>query len=241
MAKRWLLRAGLPAKPAGSKFWNWPAREKMGSYRVHADVIYQIAWTKDSQKIFTAGHDGEVLEIRVQSGKIERRFSGHSQPIRALCLLEEQQTLVSAGNDQTIRVWNIDTGELVRSLNNHTKPILGMAVRPQTGKGKLPILASLGADGTVRLWQPTIGRMMRFLRLPAFSALALAWSPDGQRLLITRTGGELQSIDPDTLEILSTEKTEITRPISLLIPQAGNRAVFGGTAGRIQILKWKAP
>jgi WD40 repeat protein len=158
-----------------------------------------------------------------------------------LCLLEDQESLVSAGNDQTIRVWNTKTGQLARSLSNHTQAILGLAKRPSTENSKLPIIASFGADGTVRLWQPTIGRMVRFLRLSSSTPLALAWSSDGENLFLTQNQGELQRIDPDTLEILSSRKSAVRQPLSLVITQDGKQAVVGGMAGKVQKIELRKP
>jgi WD40 repeat protein len=229
------IAGGTPGEEGAIELWNWPGRELQETHAVHSDMIYQLAWSADSKRIFTASHDAGVSEIHAESGKILRSYSGHSQPVRGLCLLEDQETLVSAGNDQTIRVWNTKSGQLARSLNNHTNAILGLAERPRANDNpQLPMIASIGADATVRIWQPTIGRMVRFLRLPASTPLALAWSSDGESLLITLKNGQLLSLNPDTLEIQSTTEIELREPLSLLIQPKGKHAAIGGQDGKIK-------
>ena len=228
------IAGGTPGSSGELELWQWPSAQKLATYKLHSDVIYQLAWIANSKRLFTASHDGEVLEVAPSSGMITQRFVGHSQPVRALLLLPDQQTLLTAGNDQTIRVWDTKTGNLLRSLHNHTKAVHALALKPQSKDGELPIAASIGADGTLRLWQPTIGRMMRFRRLPASVPLALAWYGKGECLLVTDDKGHLHIIDSETLEIKNMITTKSHQSVSLLITKDGTTLIVGGQHGLLQ-------
>ncbi len=221
------IAGGTPGSSGDLEFWQWPSAQKLATYKLHSDVIYQIAWSANSQRLFTASHDGEVLEVAPSSGMITQRFVGHSQPVRTLSLLANQQTLLTAGNDQTIRVWDAKTGKLLRSLHNHTKAVHALALKPQTTDGELPVAASIGADGTLRLWQPTIGRMMRFRRLPAGVPLALAWCSKGECLLVTDDKANLHIIDSETLETQKMMTVKTGQPLSLLLTKDGTTLIVG--------------
>ena len=233
------MAGGWPGEEGLLELWTWPGFKPLKTLALHADVIYDLAWSADSRTIYTAGHDGDILKVSPASGKIEQRFTGHSQPVRALELLADQQTLVSAGHDQTIRVWDTKTGKLLRSLNNHTLPIRGLSLRPTGDDKSLPMIASIGADRSVRLWQPTIGRMVRFLRLDSSVPLAVAWSPDGQLLFVADDAGQVQIIEPDTLTVRSTIETKIQKPFCLLVSPEGKQLLLGGTGGKLLRLDMK--
>jgi hypothetical protein len=64
--------------------------------------------------------------------------------------------------------------------------------------------------------------------------LALAWSSDGESLLITLKNGQLLSLNPDTLEIQATTEIELREPLSLLIQPKGKQAVIGGKDGKVK-------
>jgi WD40 repeat protein len=49
--------------------------------------------------------------IRVADGGVERRFSGHTAPLRSLVFLDQGRRLVSAGSDARIFVWALDDVE----------------------------------------------------------------------------------------------------------------------------------
>src|SRR5207245_102543 len=49
-----------------------------------------------------------VLAVyRARTGKLVRKYTGHSAPISALALSPDGKLLASAANDQTIAVWNL--------------------------------------------------------------------------------------------------------------------------------------
>lgn len=230
------LAGGTSGEEGTIELWMRPKLEDRRSYAIHSDLIYDFAWTADSQWLFTASHDGTVKQLSAKTGKVQKSFAGHSGPVISVGLLADQKTLVTAGTDQTIRVWNIAKGAVIRSFNNHTQPIRQLAVRPSTDSQTLPMIATIARDRTLRIWQPTIGRMVRFLRLESVQPLALAWSPDGKMLCVTDDTGQLQQIDPDTLEILSTHKTGIERPISLVLDKEGKTALVAGNNGQLRAI-----
>jgi WD40 repeat protein len=223
------IASGTPGETGSLEIWNWPKREKLAAHHLHADVIYQQAFRGDSKRLFTASHDGGVFEVEPISGNVVREFTGHSGPVRSLCLVDNDKTLVTAGNDQTIRVWDTATGKLLRSLHNHTKAVHALAQKPLTNASGLPIVGSIGADGTIRLWQPTIGRMMRFRRLPSSLPLALAWTFDGETLLVADDKGAVHTIDYETLETLATLDAKTARTTNLVLSPDGKTALVGGS------------
>jgi WD40 repeat protein len=232
------IAGGTPGEEGTVELWNWPKIDESRSYSVHSDVIYQIVWSADSASLFTASHDATIAQLAGKTGKVLQEFSGHSQPVISISLLAQDKVLVSAGSDQTIRVWDTATGELLRSFNNHTAAVRDLAVRPSGDSEALPMVASIARDKTLRLWQPTIGRMVRFKRFSS-EPLAVTWSRDGESLFLTEDDGNLVEVDPDTLEIKTTRKTSVDRPISLQLSKDGKTAVTGGSGGVIRVVKLK--
>ncbi len=228
------IAGGTPSEQGILKLYLWPNFQQLATYAIHSDLIYSIDFSADSKWIFTASHDGELLQLDAKTGKIHRRFQGHSQPVRTVCVLADQQFLVSAGHDSTLRVWNIKTLKQIRSLNNHTKPVIQMKQRPTLKDSPLPLFASIGEDRTIRLWQPSIGRMVRFLRLSKSTPKALIWSRDGRSLFIADQTGTLTGINPDTLELSGTVETTIRQPNCLALSPDEKHIILGGENGQVQ-------
>ena len=141
---------------------------------------------------------------------------------------------MSAGLDQSVRVWDVSTGRIIRTLDNHTRPVNDIALRPGGDPDALPMLVSVGEDRSVRLWQPTIGRMVRFARLKSAVPLAVVWSIDGGRIIVSCTDGAVRIINPDTTAHEQTLPAIEGWAYSLAIHPGGREIVVAGQHGAIK-------
>ena len=242
---RWMAVAGgRPAESGGVELRAWPSGELLWTKAARDDLVYSVAWSPDSQSLYCAGHDARVFVRAAESGATVRVLEGHSRPVLAACVTPDGAMVVTAGVDQSLRAWDASTGECLRVLDNHTGTVRDLAMRPDADPDALAIVASVSDDGTVRLWQPTIGRLVRFARLPA-APLAVEWTPDGARLLVTAKNGRLYAIDPDTLEVASAPTAIAGWVYSLAVPPGGHAGDHGvavaGENGQIGALRVPIP
>lgn len=97
------------------------------------------------KNIISGSYDGVVRTWNL-SGKIEKQYSGHSGPIRAVKYISNTR-LVSSGNDRTLRLWktkndslvtatdgnddddeNIEEGKTLAILEGHKAPVVSIDV-----------------------------------------------------------------------------------------------------------------
>ncbi|MGH7129235.1 MAG: WD40 repeat domain-containing protein, partial [Planctomycetaceae bacterium] len=152
----------------------------------------------------------------------------------AVCWLDDGQTLITGGLDDTLRVWNAETGQSLRTLSQHTAAVHGISLRPGPPAGALPMIASVSRDRSVRFWQPTIGRMVRFARLDEAFPLAVAWSPDGDRLIAACNDGRVRVIDPDTVQVVRNLPALEGWAYSLAVHPDGQGLAVGGSGGAVR-------
>src|SRR5262249_36199504 len=89
------------------------------------------------------------------------------------------------GEEKVVHCWEITRGQYIGSPLKHTVPVTALAVSPD---GKL--VATGCRDGTVHLWDAATGHIQR--DLPGENTVdALAFSPNGQTLLIGRFEGKV--------------------------------------------------
>lgn len=227
------IAGGSPAERGTLELIRWPDEQLLHRLELHRDVIHSVAWSSDSTLLATASADRMVAVVDAQSGKTKSHLEGHSRAVLSVVFLPEDKQIVSAGVDGTLRIWNIETGKVERELSQHTKSVTSLAVRPKT---EPTMLASISDDRTVRFWQPMLGRMVRFARLSS-EPRAFVWTPDGGKILVVCRDGSLHAIDPETVEVKSTNTVMDGVVYSIAI--AGDASVLlggqGGLAERVQL------
>jgi WD40 repeat protein len=265
---KWLLAAGgEPGETGNVEVFSWDRAKPQAVRGGHDDVVYGVAWRRDSMGWITASLDRSLRTFSRAESKPGRKITGHSRGVKTVGILPDGKTFVSGGNDNSLRVWSLQTGKLIRSLNNHTLPIHDLAVRPVArrqpadrskpeaqAKGRAtrpslalqasivpPMIVTVSEDRSVRLWQPTIGRMVRFVRLDKAVPLAVRWTPDGGRIVIACSDGRLRVIDPDTVAIVQDTPAITGWTYSLDVHPNGREAVVGGADGAVRrvVLKRK--
>jgi len=226
------IAGGSPAERGTLELIHWPDEQLLHRLDLHKDLIHSVAWSSDSKLLATASADRMVAVVNAQTGKTEMQLEGHSRAVLSVVFLPKDKQIASAGVDGTLRIWNIETGKVERELSQHTKSVTGLAVRPKT---EPTMLASISDDRTIRFWQPTLGRMVRFARL-ASEPRALAWTPDGSKILVVCKDATLHTIDPETVEVKSTLR--VADGIVYAIAIAGDGSVLiGGNGGSLKKLK----
>jgi len=232
-----LIAGGTPGESGAVEVLRWPGRKPLHRVSIGEDVIYRATWFADGARWATAGADGTCRIFTASNFQQASAFAGHSRAVLALGMLADGQTALSAGADHSLRLWAASSGQEIRGFDNHLGIINDLALQPQREPGTLPLVATVSDDRTVRLWQPTIGRMVRFAKLTAVPR-TVAWSRDGQQLLVGCDDGKLRVIDPATAEIVKTVPGINGRVYVLLIDPAKDRRVLLAGEGGAVAFEW---
>jgi WD40 repeat protein len=119
---------------------------------------------------------------------------GHMAKIRSLAFTPAGKQLVSAGLDKVIRVWDWQAGRTVRTIRGQVGPgdegqIYAMALSPDgrwlaAGGFMAPEFGVRAVEvGIIRLYDFATGKLVTLLKGHTNSVAALAFSPDGKRLI----------------------------------------------------------
>jgi len=172
--------------------WDSAAHTPQTVFTRHAAAIEAASWAADNQTIATSSSGGVIRVWNASSGQETHPFYQDAQvPMRASAFNQSTNLLAVGGDDGIVRFWNGLTCQQVAQnqcvdaptrLHAHSGIVRTLGWSPD---GRL--LASGGDDGMLAIWYPAHS-MMPLLRVTqAAPVLALAWSPDGKRV-VTASG-----------------------------------------------------
>jgi WD40 repeat protein/serine/threonine protein kinase len=152
-------------------------RTLVRSQRLRGFVAF-LAFTPDGRRLVGPGPSENTLRLwDLVADREIAVLSGHDRQIRAWAIRCDGKQIASGAMDGQVRLWDGETGQAGAVLRGHDE-VLGLAYRPD---GRL--LATGGFDRVVRLWNTTTGREVAVLRGHTAGVWAVAWSPDGRRLV----------------------------------------------------------
>jgi WD40 repeat protein len=180
----------------------WKIKNGKTSNSAHIDlkqgcVVKAVKFSRDDQRLASAGSDSIVMIWSVQSGECLLEFAGHvpkqaddddehggddwfERGVRGLAWSSDSRLIASGGYDQTVQVWDADTGKLVMEpLKGHTDIITCLDFTQDTS-----LLVSASYDKTIIVWQLWQGQGARVMhRLEDAWASTMSISPDSRFLV----------------------------------------------------------
>jgi WD40 repeat protein len=125
----------------------------------------------------------------VESGtRIHQVIAPHAN---ALSVSSDGTRIAEAGADMKVRLRDAETLEVAQTLRVHQGPVTDVAWHPN-----LPILATCSEDFFVRIWDLTTMDLLQEYGTFASFPTRLSWSPDGTRLSVLLSTGELGLFTP---------------------------------------------
>jgi WD40 repeat protein/type II secretory pathway predicted ATPase ExeA len=252
--QRWLavggILAGAPHEKYAIRLHDYASGEVVALLCGHSDAILALAFSPAGRWLASAGKDGAVRlwDLSALQGQTLTQaplvLTGHTDHIYALAWSATGERLASASYDRTVGLWNTaqlaqQQGTLVARLRGHEDQVQTVAFHPSG-----TMLASGGKDQTIRLWQARDGAALGVFARPHHKVSALAFAPDGGRLL----AGNFSPPQPDRLTLLAypSGKTErvFTGHQNVVVATAfhpsGQWVATGGGEHK-EILLWQVP
>ncbi|KAF9532902.1 WD40-repeat-containing domain protein [Crepidotus variabilis] len=125
-----------------------PLQTRGAPSNAHTSTVYCLQLytypETGKQVLFTGSRDKTIREWNLETGMVERIFSGvHTGSVLSLCA--DGGYLASAGSDRQVGVWRLDTAELVKTICDHEDSVLCVRFNST-------ILVSCSKDRTVRTY-----------------------------------------------------------------------------------------
>jgi hypothetical protein len=167
------------------RLWN-PEAGHVRELGRHQGAVSSVAFSPLGDLVASGGSDTYLRIWSVDSG--ESRVLGlHGGPVTSVAFSPDGEAIATACEDAAVRLWDMRSGRRRFKFTGHSHPVTAVAFSPD-GES---VLSGSGwirpddayPDGELLLWAPGTGELLKELqRLPSRFVIAVAFSPDGERI-----------------------------------------------------------
>ncbi len=209
--------------------------------------VTALAFDPTGERLLAANDGGELILWDAVAGEEVRRFEGHESRIHDLAFSPDGRTVLSVADDQRLTLWEVETGDRLFSYQNPTDTINSVTFGPNgesfaAGMGTFRFAATEidpeEIDNSIRVWDAASGEEIAHLEGHEGPVIALAFSPDGDRLLSGSLDATLRLWDVAGGEALQRFDGHTSGVMSLDFDDEGRFAVSGAQDGTVNI--WEA-
>jgi WD40 repeat protein/class 3 adenylate cyclase len=153
----------------------------------HDDAVTDGTFSPDGQRVVTSSFDHTARIWNVSDGKELAVLKGHIGTLKSAVFSPDGKQVLTAADDGTARVWDMATGKQLYVLNQTGD--VRTAVYSRDGRRIFTASEFSGPS----IWNAQTGALI--IRLPGTgwtSTAILAISPDGQTLVSSEPGGNVQ-------------------------------------------------
>ncbi|MFA5182648.1 MAG: caspase family protein [Syntrophales bacterium] len=147
------------------------------------------AFSADGKHILS-GSGNEAKLWDVETGKMERIYTGQAQGVLSVVLSPDGSKAVLGKNDGSIDICDLPTGNIIKAMQAHSSGVYVVSVSSDGAR-----LLSGSSDQTLKLWEfPTLNPLKTFSGFPHWVEAA-AFSPDGKYAVSGDGEGYLRLFD----------------------------------------------
>jgi WD40 repeat protein len=151
--------------------------------------VHAIALSPDGKTIASGSSDGVVKLRNVDTGKVIKILTGHTNRICSVCWSSGGGRVVSGSWDETFRVWNVESGQTILGpIKAMDGGMNAVCYSPDAN------MIATGGYTMLKIWDANTGELLKTLNAEV-NVTCLAWTSDGKTLI---TGGMFNIMKFDT-------------------------------------------
>jgi hypothetical protein len=144
----------------------------------------------------------QVMQPKIEAAfnaQLHTMLSGHNKSIWSIAYSHDSSKLATAGKDGSIRIWDTVTGKGILDIPTKKLNASALAFSPDDTM----LAAAVGT--TIRLYGQN-GQLLNELKGHTFEIWSLDFSPNGDKLISSDSGGTVSIWGTQTLQALYSEK-----------------------------------
>src|SRR5436190_11576144 len=192
-----------------ARLWDVQTGHLVREFEGHSGSVLAVAFSADGRRILTGSVDNTARLWDAHSAHLLQELKGHSEPISSVAFAPDGTLLLTGSLDRSARCWDAHTGAELQ-VYRAPRRVFSAVFSPDgrqviTGNEGVPLKLDDEQRNTVRVWDTRTGRQLRGFRPYGSSAVSVAVSRDGKRVLVGACGGGF-SIDDGRAQLWDVDK-----------------------------------
>ncbi len=236
LGDRLVTASGVTGLQGVATIWEVASGKQLHQFKGHRDAIYSAALSPSGDVLATSSYDGKIRLWTVASGENHLTLGGHNGAVYDLAFSPDGRHLASASADETVKIWEVKTGRRMDTLG---QPLDEQFVVRFSPDGRF--IAAGGADNRIRVWK-FVSREKQQINPLLFArfahdgaVLALAYTPDGKRLLSLSDDRSAKLWETDRYTTLMTLEEQPDVAVALAVAPDSKSFLVGRMDGAVQV------
>ncbi|HVY68825.1 MAG TPA: c-type cytochrome domain-containing protein, partial [Verrucomicrobiae bacterium] len=233
------VSGGAPAQFGEIQVWDVTAHTESKSFKVTSDVLFGVSFSPDAKEIAFGCTDKTARVIDANDGHELMKFDNHSDWIFCTTFSVDGKRLLTGSRDKAMKLINVANGQFIDDINKLLEGVLCFARHP-----KEDLIAYGGDLGTPRIYRMQenqgrtaanndVNQVRAFERQPG-PVYSIAYSPDGGKIAVGSTGGEVRVYNTSDGKRAATLKNHGGAVFSIVFNPSGKRVATGGYDGLVR-------
>ncbi|MBN2521934.1 MAG: caspase family protein [Bacteroidales bacterium] len=151
-----------------------------------------LALSPDGNYLVKGNIDSIAVLLNIQTGKIERKFVGHSQAVLCADISSNGKWLVTGSGDRRIKLWDLSTGKLIKTIKGFAELIFDVRFSSDD-----KYLLGSSWDATMRIWETESGKLINYMNLDNVSPYRVEFTPNDLYIAASDLGNNFKLWEVD--------------------------------------------
>ena len=193
-----------------------------------SEHVSTLEFSPDGHTV-VAGIDAGIILWDVNSGAIQRQFTGHADYVNSLAFDQTGTYLISGSTDGSIILWEIADGTIVRKFEgNADTGLFGQAVQNVSFVPDTQLIISGSADESISVWTLSRYDLIDDLEISNEAIWGMDLDPTGRFILAASGDNLLTLLDINTREMITVLEGHSDDVRDVAFSPNGRRAVSVG-------------
>ena len=230
---------GDPARFGELQIWDVAARRQRSSVVTSNDTFFGASFSPDGSRLAFTGVDKSIRLFAVSTGKEIRRIDHHEDWAFGAVFGVDGKRLVSVGRDRAAKLTDVETGRFIENVNLLREPLTAIARHPKRdwvlvgGAERIPYLYRMDRPRAMRIADDST--LIRKFDKQDGPILALAISPDGERIAVGSETGDVRVYNLETGEMVAKCSGHQGGIYTVQFHPSGRRLATAGFDGMVRV------